>query len=158
MKKLILFAVLFLSITTVQSQNQTKVTNPDYDEVLAKKLGADNYGMKQYVMAFLKDGPNRITDSVKRNDLQRAHLKNIIRLAKEGKLLIAGPFLDGKEVEGIFIFNVPTVEEARALTETDPAIQAGSLVMELRPWYGSAALVEIYSIHKKLEKKSVADF
>jgi uncharacterized protein YciI len=158
MKKLFFFALLFMAFTGASAQNKPAAANPEYDAALAKKLGADEYGMKQYVMAFLKDGPNRITDSVKRADLQRAHLKNIIRLAKEGKLLIAGPFLDGKEVEGIYIFNVATIEEAKVLTETDPAIKAGSLVMELRPWYGSAALVELYAIHKKLEKKSVADF
>jgi uncharacterized protein YciI len=158
MKKPLFCILLFITFIGVHAQNKTATPNPDYDAALAKKLGADEYGMKQYVMAFLKDGPNRITDSVKRADLQRAHLKNIIRLANEGKLLIAGPFLDGKEVEGIFIFNVATIEEAKALTETDPAIKAGSLVMELRPWYGSAALVEVLSIHKKLEKKSVADF
>jgi uncharacterized protein len=31
------------------------------------------------------------------------------------------------------------------------------LIMELHPWYGSAALVEAYHLHKKVEKKSVAD-
>ena len=129
-----------------------------YDSVLAKKLGADQYGMKHYVMAFLKTGPIRITDSVKRVELQKAHLKNIIRLANEGKLIVAGPFLDDQPVEGIFIFNVETIEEAKALTNTDPAIQSGELVMELRPWYGSAALVEITALHQKIQKKSVADF
>jgi uncharacterized protein YciI len=129
-----------------------------YDSALAKKLGADQYGMKHYVMAFLKSGPNQITDSVKRTELQKAHLKNIIRLANEGKLIVAGPFLDDQPVEGIFIFNVETIEEAKALTNTDPAIQSGELVMELRPWYGSAALVELTALHQKIQKKSVADF
>jgi len=131
--------------------------NPQYDAQLAQKLGADEYGMKTYVMAFLKAGPNRIKDSVARNELQMAHLKNIMRLANEGKLIVAGPFLDNQPIRGIFIFNVSTVEEAKALTETDPAIKAGSLVMELHPWYGSAALVEAFHLHKKVEKKSVAD-
>ena len=137
-----------------QTTHQTNV----YDSVLAKKLGADQYGMKHYVMAFLKTGPNRITDSVKRIELQKAHLKNIIRLANEGKLIVAGPFLDDQPVEGIFIFNVETIEEAKALTNTDPAIQSGELIMELRPWYGSAALVEITALHQRIQKKSVADF
>jgi uncharacterized protein len=134
--------------------NQTVV----YDSILAKKLGADQYGMKHYVMAFLKTGPNQITDSVKRIEMQKAHLKNIIRLANEGKLIVAGPFLDDQPVEGIFIFNVESIEEAKALTNTDPAIQSGELVMELRPWYGSAALVEIPALHQKIQKKSVVDY
>lgn len=131
--------------------------NPQYDAQLAKKLGADKYGMKTYVMAFLKSGPTNIKDSTASAELQKAHLKNIIRLANEGKLIIAGPFLDNQEIRGIFIFNVSTVEEAKKLTETDPAIKAGELVMELHPWYGSAALVEAYNIHKKIEQKSVAE-
>lgn len=131
--------------------------NPQYDAQLAQKLGADDYGMKQYVMAFLKAGPNRPTDSAARMKLQMAHLKNIGRLADEGKLIIAGPFLDDQPIKGIFIFNVTTVEEAKKLTETDPAIRAGSLVIELHPWYGSAALMQTVETHKKLQKKSFTD-
>ena len=141
-------------MTKAQTNHQANT----YDSALAKKLGADQYGMKHYVMAFLKTGPTRITDSLKRIELQKAHLKNIIRLANEGKLIVAGPFLDDQPVEGIFIFNVETIEEARELTNTDPAIQSGELVMELRPWYGSAALVEITELHQRIQKKSVADF
>jgi uncharacterized protein len=139
---------------------QTNMNNQTstYDSVLAKKLGADQYGMKHYVMAFLKTGPNQITDLLKRTEMQKAHLKNIIRLANEGKLVVAGPFLDDQPVEGIFIFNVETIEEAKALTNTDPAIQSGELIMELRPWYGSAALIEITALHQKIQKKSVVDY
>lgn len=128
-----------------------------YDETLARKLGADQYGMKTYVMAFLKTGPHRLQDSAARVKLQMAHLKNIQRLAAEGKLVVAGPFLDDQPIKGIFIFNVSAIEEAKKLTETDPAIKAGSLVMELHPWYGSAALSEILNLHYRIQKKSVTD-
>ena len=147
---------LLLALCCVQSFSQTRTVRT-YDAALAKKLGADPYGMKQYVMAFLKPGPTKIKDSLARISLQRAHLKNILRLAQEGKLIVAGPFLDEGKYAGIFIFNVKTVEEARALTETDPAIRAGTLEMELHPWYGSAALIATSDLHKKLEQKSVAD-
>jgi uncharacterized protein len=84
-----------------------------------------------------------------------AHLKNIQRLAAAGKLIVAGPFLDDQKIEGIFIFNVGTVEEARELTATDPAVKAGELEMELHPWYGSAALAETAELHKKVQRKSI---
>jgi uncharacterized protein len=74
-------------------------------------------------------------------------------MAEEGKLILAGPFLDDGDIRGIYIFNVQTVEEAEALTKTDPAIQSGRLVMELHPWYGSAALMEVNQMHKKIAKK-----
>jgi uncharacterized protein len=153
MLKNIIIALLIITSASCFAQSK----NPQYDAQLAQKLGADEYGMKTYVMAFLKAGPNIPKDSVASAELQKAHLKNIIRLANEGKLIIGGPFLDNQEIRGIFIFNVSTVEEAKKLTESDPAIKAGELIMELHPWYGSAALVEAFDLHKKIEKKSVAE-
>ena len=125
------------------------------DTALMRKLGADPYGMKPYVLALLKEGPNRNQDSATAEQLQRAHLDNIFRMAEEGKLVIAGPFLDDTDLKGIYIFNVATVEEAKALTETDPAIKAGRLIMELHPWYGSASLQEINRIHKTIQKDAI---
>ena len=126
-----------------------------FNSNLAEKTGADKYGMKQYVIAFLKAGHSRDQDSTTAAQLQRAHLDNITRLAEEGKLVLAGPFTDDGEIRGIYIFNVKTVEEARALTETDPAIKAGRLFMELHPWYGSAALMEVHDLHKKLSSEDI---
>ncbi len=138
------------------SEIKTAAAN-GFDSSFARQLGADEYGMKSYVMAFLKKGPNRTQDSLTAANLQKAHLDNIGRMAEAGQLVVAGPFMDDGDVRGIYIFNVPTVEEARRLTETDPAIQAGRLAMELHPWYGSAALPLLFPLHKKLEKTSVAD-
>jgi uncharacterized protein len=126
-----------------------------YDSILAEQLGADTYGMKQYVMAFLKTGPNRDQDSATAAQLQRAHLDNIFRLADEGKLILAGPILDKGEIRGIYVFNVTTIEEAAELTSTDPAIKAGRLVMELHPWYGSAALMQVVEISKRITKEKI---
>lgn len=138
------------------SQTQPSVTeksqSPAYDSALAKLLGADQYGMKKYVMAFLKAGPNRDQDSVTAANLQKAHLQNITRMAEEGKLIVAGPFLDDTDLKGIYIFNVNEVKEAVELTKTDPAIKAGRLKLELHPWYGSASLIKSYEVHKTLQK------
>lgn len=123
---------------------------PEYDSLLAAELGADERGMRTYVMAFLRAGPNRDTTRVR--EVQRAHLDNIRRLAEEGTLLVAGPFLDDGPIRGIYIFDVTTLEEARVLTETDPAIQAGRLEMELHPWYGPAALRGLDEIHERITR------
>lgn len=147
--------LFFICITSFSQQSGIK--KEVYDSVLAKQLGADAYGMKRYVMAFLKEGENHSMDSATSANLQMAHLKNIMRLADEGKLIVAGPFLDDQQVRGIFIFNVESLDEARELTATDPAIKAGVLKMELRPWYGSAALIQTFKLHKSIEKRSVVD-
>jgi uncharacterized protein len=157
MNKLTLFIITVLLISC-STKTEIKNNNKNiYDSTLAKKLGADEYGMKAYVLAFLKKGPNRLQDSTERHKLQMAHLNNIKRLSDEGELIVAGPFLDDQDIRGIFIFNVSTIEEAKQLTETDPAIKAGSLIMELHPWYGSAALIESVRIHYTLQKKKFGE-
>lgn len=152
----IILVVTFVYQQVLAQAYEPSKNNLAYDSLLAKRLGADEYGMKNYVIAFLKAGPVKIQDSIKRIELQRMHLKNIMRLATEGSLIIAGPFLDDQPLRGIFIFNVESVEKAKVLAETDPAVQAGTLVLELHPWYGSAALMEVPEIHSTIEKKSVA--
>lgn len=125
-----------------------------YDSLLAADLGADDYGMRTYVLALLKAGPNRGQDSAEAAALQRAHLANIQRMAEAGQLVLAGPFLDEGPVRGLYVFDVETVEEARRLTETDPAVQAGRLMMELRPWYGSAALRQVNDVHGRIARET----
>lgn len=146
---------LFLAFLILAGLNATAQTdNPNYDKALAEKLGADDYGMKNYVFAILRTGPNKIEDKVKLNELFRGHMDNITRLSEEGKLVVAGPFgKNDKEYRGLFIFNVKTLEEARALLESDPVIKEKVMVAEMYPWYGSAALGEYLEAHEKIEKK-----
>ncbi len=144
------FILILLFPVLLFSQNNETM---ERDTALAQELDADEYGMKQYVMAFLKRGPNRDRSPAEAAELQKAHLENIGRMAEEGTLVLAGPFLDSGDIRGIYIFNVKTIEEAKKLTKSDPAIQAGSLVMELHPWYGSAALMKVTEIHEKLPVK-----
>ncbi|HEX9425029.1 MAG TPA: YciI family protein [Pyrinomonadaceae bacterium] len=67
-------------------------------------------------------------------ELQKAHMANIIRLAGMKKLVVAGPFGDNGQLRGIFVFKVSSLDEARTLTETDPAVQAGRLALDIHPW------------------------
>lgn len=148
--KFLFLTLLILSIFSIPLQAQ----QTEYDEQLAKELGADDFGMRSYVMAFLKSGPNKSPTPDSAKTLQAAHMANITRLAEEGYLVMAGPFLDNGTIRGIYIFDVKDIEEARKLTATDPAIKAGTLVMELHPWYGSAALLRMNTLHKSIQKTS----
>ena len=165
MKNLNIFLLALFAMMLVGCQNvsdSTEEGKPDEDTIeleedLSEKYGADEYGMRKYVMAFLKKGPNRDLDSAKAADLQRAHLENIGAMAEAGKLALAGPFFGNDDLRGIYIFAVESIEEAEALTNTDPAIQAGSLVMELKEWYGSAGLMAVNEIHESLANTSITD-
>lgn len=102
--------------------------------VLAQENEKSKYEMKTYQMVFLYKGENRNQDSTETMKIQEAHLANIQRLADEGKLIVAGPFLDDKDLRGIFIFDVETEAEVKELVETDLAIKTGRLRYEIHPW------------------------
>ncbi len=151
MKNSLLLFFACLICTQINAQDK----KPVYDSVLAKKVGADDYGMKSYVFAILKKGSYAAKDKKESDSLFRGHMANIGRLADEGKLVVAGPLgKNDKDYSGIFIFNVKTTEEAKKLCETDPAIKSGIFIVEFYPWYCSGALMEINKIHKAIQKKS----
>jgi Uncharacterized protein conserved in bacteria len=125
-----------------------------FDADLAKKLGADERGMRQYIMCFLKTGPLKVDDA-KRAELMKGHFAMINRAADLGKLVIAGPFVEGGEFRGIYIFDVKTIDEAKQLTETDPSIKEGYFKVEFIKWYGSAALMQVNDTHGKIAKKGI---
>lgn len=154
MLRITLIMLIYIALINNGNAQSSDSKTLSYDSLLAKKYGADDYGMKQFIMAFLKSGKNVISDKAEKDRLQSEHMKNINKMAEDGKLVIAGPFMDNQSIKGIYIFDVRTLEEARELTSTDPAIIAGVLEMELHPWYGSAALLEINNIHNKIQKKS----
>lgn len=145
----LIVALLLCSATIVNAQT----ANPNYDADLAEKLGADDYGMKSFIFVILKSGTNLNQDQVLKNETFAGHLANINKLVKAKKLIVAGPF--GKntdEFRGLFILDVKTIEEAKKLLETDPAIKANYLVPELYNWYGSAALAEYLGSSDKVWK------
>jgi len=150
--KIVFFITISFSCyqTLVAAKNQSSENN--YDEVLAKSLGADDYGMRSYVFVVLKTGPAKITDKERRAEIFKGHFSNMATLAKAGRLVLAGPFMDAGDNRGMYIFNVVTIEEAKELVETDPAVAAGIFVAEYKKYYGSAGLMTINEIHKKIQK------
>jgi len=86
---------------------------------------------KQYTFVFLhkKENPELPKEQV--DKIMEGHMANISRLAKEGKLLVAGPFEGGG---GMFILNTTSAEEAKNWLSTDPGIQANRWNIEMQPF------------------------
>jgi uncharacterized protein len=123
MKYLIFLFILF-TLSSGTGLSQEKTPEPEFK-------------LKQYFLVLLKRGPNKDLDSLQRIEVQKGHMAHINKMADEKKLVIAGPMGDDTDLRGIFIFDVPTMEDAVALTEQDPAVKAGRLIMEIHPWYAS---------------------
>ena len=132
-------------------------TNPAYDAALAQKVGADEMGMRKYVLVILKTSANPVPKGPERDAMFRGHFANMKKLSDAGKLAFAGPFGDKNAGEGswrgMFVFAVPTIEEAKALTATDPVLQQGEMVAEYHELYGSASLMLVPETYLNVAKK-----
>jgi uncharacterized protein len=101
-------------------------------------VGPGGYEMTTYYVGFLYRGAKWIPEETpETRKLQEEHMTNIQKMAAAGKLVIAGPFMDNGDLRGLYVFRVATAEEAKALVESDPAVQAGRLRFELHPWYAA---------------------
>ena len=97
----------------------------------------DTIIMQQYFMAFLKTGPNRDHSEEEANKIQEAHLAHLGRMYELGFADISGPFGDDGEIRGVTIYNVPTLKMSDSLANMDPAVLAGRLVIEVKPWWAA---------------------
>ena len=152
MKRHFLILLFIFALPLVAADG--KPSRSEFDAELAQRLGADERGMRTYVLCILKTGPNDAEiKGDQRKEIFAGHFANINALAAEGKLSLAGPFgKNERSYRGLYVFNVATVEEAEKLVVLDPAVKAGVFVAELTPWYGSAAVMLVNDTHKKIEK------
>jgi uncharacterized protein YciI len=148
-------ALAFVAPGTVAQDAAAKTHKPAFDAEVAKKVGADEHGMRRYVLVILKTGPTRMPDGEARKAMFAGHMANIQRLSKEGKLALAGPFVgDASGWRGLYVFAVEDIEAAKALVATDPVIANGEMVAEYHAWYGSAATMLVGELHETLAKKT----
>ena len=129
------------------------VPPPAHDAELARSLGADERGMRRYVLAILKTGPTPVPAGPERDAMFRGHFANMERMAAAGTLVVAGPLdgVDGRR--GLYVFAVPDIDAARALVAGDPVIQRGEMVAEYHAWYGSAALMAVPATHARIARR-----
>lgn len=150
----VLISLMLLCLTSLISAQESENNNPNYDEALAEKYAGDDYGMKSYFLVILKTGTNTSTDEAFINESFSGHMANINRLVEAEKLIVAGPFgANDQSYRGIFILdNIETMEEAKEILQSDPAIKNQFLGYDIFNWYGSAALAAYLPISDKIWK------
>lgn len=119
----------------VKSGDLVAEMHPWWSEDVMKKASAP-LKMETAYLGFLTRGPKWTPEKTpETEELQKAHMANINRLAEMKKLVVAGPFGDDGTLRGIFVFRVATLAEARELAATDPAVKAGRLAIDIRHWF-----------------------
>ena len=109
--------------------------HPWWSEDVMKKTTAPPAKFTTTYLAFLTRGDKWTPERTPATEaLQKAHMDNIQKLADMKKLVVAGPFGDNGRLRGLFVFKVNSLEEARSLAATDPAVQAGRLALQIHPW------------------------
>jgi uncharacterized protein YciI len=130
--------------------------NANYNAALADSLGADNYGMKSYVLIILRTGPNEVSDKNLRAEYFKSHFANMKKLSDAGKLIVSGPVEKNEnQFRGIFILDAANFEEANTLLEADLTVKEKIFEAEMYKWYGSAALPLYLPYHQKIEKLQI---
>ena len=102
-----------------------------YDEELK-----DTIIMQKYFLAFLNTGPNRDQPEAEAAEIQKGHREHLGEMYNLGYADISGPLEDDDgAMQGITIYNVPTLKIADSLANLDPAVQAGRLVIDIKPFW-----------------------
>jgi len=83
---------------------------------------------------FLNSGPNRGQDAETAKRLQGEHLAYMDEQNKAGRLIFAGPFVDGGARRGLVIYRAASLEDARKWAEADPMVKVGRLAVDLHTW------------------------
>lgn len=144
-------ATLSILLSFAQPASAKEPAKPhQIDHALARKFGANEHGMRSYILVILKTGPHRVPDGPTRDEMFKGHFANIKRLAAEGKLAVAGPFGDKNDWRGMFIFAVESPEEAQKLVATDPVIKSGEMIAEYHRLFASAALMGVNDLHNQI--------
>jgi uncharacterized protein YciI len=128
--------ILILFACNLHEQNKSVITETGkYDLQSDTTVYTDE--MKRFWLVHLLKGPDRNQDSASGVKIQAAHIANIERLAKEGKIIMAGPIGINNDLQGIFLMNCKDSAEVENFVRTDPAVMAGRLVMKYYPWWAA---------------------
>lgn len=107
--------------------SEPEVTDAHVQEQVARQRW---YWLVMLSMGPVWDQPDHEADAI-----QAAHLRHMFALRGRGQLIMFGPVRDADPLRGIGVITVETQAEAEAMMASDPAVLAGRLVAQVRPWF-----------------------
>ena len=103
---------------------------------LAAAAFAQSGATKQHFIIRIEPARAGFVDNATKEEAQAmtAHFGYLKKLTAEGKVLIAGPSINGPKTFGLIIVEVENEAEARAIMEGDPSVKGGVQKGELLPF------------------------
>lgn len=122
----------------IEGEAEKTVSEGDESSEEAKDSQAAPMEFVSYQMVLLMAGPQ--AESIPEEEqaaLQAAHLGHLRAMSNAGHMVVAGPFSDQDDpsIRGLCLYQTEGIEEARALAESDPAVQAGRLQVQVMTWW-----------------------
>lgn len=117
-------------------------------------------GSPEYTFVFIRTGPAEGLGKEQQEEAFRGHFSNMARLAKERKLLIAGPFGDPRadaSHRGLWVFDTPSTSRALELGATDPTVELGIFVLDAHPLATGAPIRSLPRLEEGDEARRLAD-
>lgn len=105
-------------------------------EPLSTALKSDpgaKYTMVQLPLMVLRKTPEAVA-GIPESAL-KFHFDFNTRLHAQGKIRIAGPFIDSPAIVGIFVLVAMTLDEAKILMATEPLVAEGYATLEPHMWF-----------------------
>jgi uncharacterized protein YciI len=100
--------------------------------------------LERFELVLLRRGPRAAEiPEAQLAELQKQHLAHLKKMLDSGRMVVAGPVSDQPDetLRGICLYRTGSLEEARALAEQDPAVQAGRMRVEVMTWWAPAGTI-----------------
>ena len=89
--------------------------------------------MPTFIYVLRAEGRNLIDETTPEEEARLGeHFDYLERALEDGKLILAGPCLDGEF--GVVLFRAATDDEASEFVQSDPAVRRGLMTAELHPF------------------------
>lgn len=88
--------------------------------------------MTNSYIAYYEPGPNWLEGKPLRDQPLKTHVDYLVRLHKNGEVIMGGPLGDGSG--GLVVFATDDISDVTDLVSRDPAVVEGILVASVKQW------------------------
>lgn len=117
-------------------------------------------GGPEYTFVFIRTGPATGLSKERQDEAFRGHFSNMARLARERKLLVAGPLGEPRSDathRGLWVFDTASTDEALDDGSTDPTVKLGIFVLSAHPLATGAPIRSLPRLEEEDEARRLAD-